>query len=90
MKRSAYAKLLGLAVLEIVLLTAFLVPMQVKLDMPSGTSPHAVEAARDWVPLFSITTAAIITISILAIPIWLAVRIVRRERATASIPANFS
>jgi|GEM_PF-4997886 len=93
MKRSTYAKLLGLAVVEIVLLSVFLMPIQthaVKLDMPAGGSSPAVEAALDWVLLVSMMAVLIVAIAALAIPVWLAVRIIRRERATTRIPANFS
>jgi hypothetical protein len=91
MRRRTYAKLFGLAIIEIGLLSVLLMPIQtrtVKLDLPAGGSP-AVETELDWVPLVSWGAVSIIAISVLAIPVWLAVRIVRRDRATARIPTNF-
>jgi hypothetical protein len=92
MKRSAYAKLLALAVIEVVLIALLFLPVQthaVKLDLPRGAAPSRVESPVVGVEVFDVIAVMVIVIAAVAIALW-AVRIARRARAAARIPDTFS
>ncbi len=87
MRRSAYIKVGALAILEIALLSLFSLPIKthaVKLDMPTGAAQQASSHLADWiVPVLSFSVVAVVCALVLAIfvtPVWLAVRIIHRER----------
>ncbi len=64
------------------LIAAFFIPVKthaVKLDMPvnGSVSPQQVEIAAQW---FGIAVVAVILLAILALFVWLNLRIIRRYR----------
>lgn len=90
MKRSAYAKIAGLAILEIALISLLFVPIQthaVLVNVPRDASHQATSQSAEWFPVIAViaatTLAFIILLAVLITPIWLAVRIIRRERSGA-------
>jgi hypothetical protein len=73
-------KLTGLGLIEAALIVVLFSPVKthvVRLDMPPGADSHALETFSTYVmPMLAVGTFALVA-AILALPIWLAYRVMR-------------
>jgi heme/copper-type cytochrome/quinol oxidase subunit 2 len=76
-------KLAGVWLTAAVIFGLLLLPVRthaVKLDMPAGTSAATVEHIANTALAASSVAAAVIVLAMLAVPVWLSWRIVRKHK----------